>query len=242
MNQAYTALSKIYERLVADSLYEKWAGHVVDVLNANAQGKTGFDLACGSGYFTRAVKRAGYDVTGVDISAEMLTQAQTLVAKESLKIPFLKQDMTALKSFDKVDFLTIINDGVNYVAPDKLKKAFSTFYGRLKPQGVLFFDFSTEYKLREIIGDNMFAEDYDDMTYLWFNRLIGGHIEMDITVFTKKGDLYEKRDESHTQYIHTLDFMVSALNGAGFSKVTASGFLGEEITPHTERIEILAVR
>ena len=242
MNRAYTALSKVYERLVADSLYEKWAMHVVDVLNANAQGKTGFDLACGSGYFTRAVKRAGYDVTGVDISAEMLTEAQTLAAKENLKIPFLNQDMTALKSFDKVDFLTVINDGVNYVSPEKLKKAFKSFHSRLKPQGVLFFDFSSEYKLRNIIGDNMFAEDYDDMTYLWFNRLIDGHIEMDITVFTKKGDLYERRDESHTQYIHTLDFILDALNVAGFSKVTASAFSGEEITPVAERIEILAVR
>ena len=242
MNRAYTALSKIYERLAADETYEKWAGHVVDVLNANAQGKTGFDLACGSGYFTRAIKKAGYDVTGVDISGEMLTEAQTLATKENLKIPFLNQDMTALKSFDKVDFLTIINDGVNYVSPDKLKKAFSAFYRQLKAGGALFFDFSTEYKLRNIIGDNMFAEDYDDMTYLWFNRLIDGHIEMDLTVFTKKGDLYEKRDESHIQYIHTLDSIISSLKEEGFSKVTASAFSGGEIAPDTQRIEILAVR
>ena len=162
MNEAYTALSKVYERLIADDRYKKWANHVVEVLDGNTKGKFGFDLACGSGYFTRAIKKAGYKVTGVDISADMLSQAQLIAGKENLNIPFMKQDMTSFKSFEKADFLTIINDGVNYVSPERLEKAFASFYKNLNVGGVLFFDFSTEYKLKNIIGDNLFGEDYDE--------------------------------------------------------------------------------
>ena len=242
MKKAYTVLSKVYERLTAGEQYEKWALHVVDVLNNNAVGKFGFDLACGSGYFTRAEKRAGYNVTGVDISEEMLTEAQRTAGEEGLNIPFTKQDMVNFRTFEKADFLTIINDGVNYVPPERLKKAFKNFYRQLNKGGVLFFDFSTEYKLRNIIGNNMFGEDYDDLTYLWFNRLIDGHIEMDLSIFVKKGDLFEKREESHIQYIHTLGFMTDSLKAAGFENITANAFFGGEIKSDAERIEILAVK
>jgi len=242
MEKAYSALSAVYERLTADDDYRKWAEHVVDVLDKNAQGPLGFDLACGSGYFTRAEKRAGYDVTGVDVSEEMLVEAQNACLKDGINISFLRQDMTCLKSFNKVDFLTIINDGVNYVSPERLKKAFTAFYKQLKVEGILFFDFSTEYKLRNVIGNNMFGEDYDDLTYLWFNKLSGDTIEMDISLFTRVGEFYEKREERHVQYIHTLEFIVSSLKAAGFKDVRANAFMGGIITPETQRIEILAVK
>ena len=242
MNKAYTALSKVYETLMADEAYAKWAKHVVDVLDSSSRGVLGYDLACGSGYFTRAIKRAGYDVTGVDVSKEMLTEAQKLSDKENLNIRFIEQDMATFKSFDKVDFITVINDGVNYLSPERLKKAFAAFYRQLKVEGVLFFDFSTEYKLRNVIGNNMFGEDGDDFSYLWFNRLIGDHIEMDLSVFTRVGEYYEKREESHIQYIHTLDHIVGALKAVGFSDVTPSDFSGGQIGRDTQRIEVLAVK
>ena len=141
---AYSALAKVYERLMDGETYAKWAERIVGLLEENSCGSLGFDLACGSGYFTRAIKRAGYDVTGVDISEEMLTEAKRLCDKENLRIDFLRQDMTCLKSFNKVDFLTVVNDGVNYLSPEKLKKAFTAFYKQLKVEGVLIFDFSTE--------------------------------------------------------------------------------------------------
>ena len=150
--------------------------------------------------------------------------------------------MTCLKSFNKVDFLTIVNDGVNYSSPEDLKRAFKAFYKTLNVGGVLFFDFSTEYKLRNVIGNNLFAEDYDDLTYVWFNKLCDTYIEMDLSVFLKVGDLYEKREESHVQYIHTLDFMVDSLKEVGFADVKPSAFLGGEIAPDPLRIEILAVK
>ena len=243
MNKAYSALSKVYETLMDGDDYRRWADRLITLLNENvSSGAFGYDLACGSGYFTRAIKRAGYDVVGVDISEEMLTEAKKLCAKENLNVEFLRQDMTCLKSFKKADFLTCINDGVNYLSPERLKKAFKTFFSRLGDGGALLFDFSTEYKLRGVIGDNMFGEDYDDLSYLWFNKLYDDRVEMELSVFTRVGELFEKREESHVQYIHTLSFMEKSLKEAGFISVKSCAFGGGEILSDTQRIEIIATK
>ncbi|MBR1890964.1 MAG: class I SAM-dependent methyltransferase [Clostridia bacterium] len=242
MNEAYSALSDVYERLMDGEAYKAWATRVVSVIDENSPGVLGYDLACGSGYFTRALKKAGYDVIGVDSSAQMLTEAVRLCRQQSLNIEFLRQDMTCLKSFNKVDFLTVINDGVNYVAPDKLKKGFAAFYKQLKVGGILFFDFSTPYKLKNIIGDNVFCEDYDDLSYIWFNKFLGDSVQMDLSVFKKQGEFYVKKEETHLQYVHSLDFIVGSLKAVGFKSVTANAFMGGAIQKDTQRIEILAVK
>ena len=240
MNEAYVALSKVYEFLMDDEGYSAWAEHVVSLLKKHAKGKVGIDAACGSGYFTRAQKAAGFDVTGVDLSEEMLTEAVALAQKHNMNIRFLRQDMTCLKSFKKVDFITVVNDGVNYLSPERLQKAFSSFYRQLAAGGVLIFDFSTEYKLKNVVGDNMFGEDCEDVSYLWFNKLESDRIIMDLSVFTKEGELYRKQEERHVQYIHRTEFVLAALEKAGFCSVTAQAFMGGKIAPDTQRIEIIA--
>jgi len=46
------------------------------------------DLACGTGYFTRLLKKNGTSITGTDISKELLTQAKAHDAKENLAITY----------------------------------------------------------------------------------------------------------------------------------------------------------
>ena len=122
--QLFGSIAEFYEySMKINCDYSAWANYVINKIKSyNANAKNGLDVACGSGYFTRALKRAGYSVTGVDIQPEMLTQANIECAKEKLAIPFMVGDMTKLKTFEKVDFITVINDGINCIAPEKLKK------------------------------------------------------------------------------------------------------------------------
>lgn len=131
MSESYTALGGWFEYLNADCDYLKWSQYLLDKLKAAGDYKTGLDIGCGNGYFTRAFNRAGYSVSGMDISASMLSQAKRLAAKEGVRCEFLSGDITKLKVCAKVDFCTAVNDCINYVPKTKLKSAFARVYAAL---------------------------------------------------------------------------------------------------------------
>lgn len=223
----YSALGGVFEYLNVDCGYEEWSQYLIEKLRALPSGACGADVGCGNGYFTRAFKKAGYNVVGIDLSEEMLSEAARLAAKDGLKLEFLIGDITKLKLPSAADFITAVNDCLNYVAKDKLIKAFRRVYANLKKGGLFIFDISSERKLRETLGNNLFAEDGEEITWLWFNSLKDDRVEMDITLFVKNPDgSYSRSDESQTQFIHAESEVLAALEEVGF-EVVAEGHLGK---------------
>jgi glycine/sarcosine N-methyltransferase len=55
------------------------------------------DVACGAGGYSLEIARAGFDVTAVDLDAEMVSRAQQKAAKENLKMGVYQCDMKDLK-------------------------------------------------------------------------------------------------------------------------------------------------
>ena len=82
--EAYAHLAEWFEYLNDDCGYENWSQYFITKLRAYPV-KTGLDIGCGGGWFTRAFQRAGYHMTGVDISPEMLDFAQAQALKETEK-------------------------------------------------------------------------------------------------------------------------------------------------------------
>lgn len=242
--QLFSVISEFYEYSMKNNCdyYYKWAQYILDKLEQYTKGKTGIDAACGSGFFTRAVKKAGYNVTGVDISEEMLNSAVAECYKDGLSISFLKGDIAALCSFEKNDFITIINDGINYLPPHKLNSAFKSFNKCLKKGGVLHFDISSPYKLTKLIGNETFCEDEEDYSYIWFNRLLQDRVEMDLSVFIKDNDRYLKKECSTVEYIHTTEKLIALLTANAFNVVSVEGNLGEILTEQSDRINITAIK
>lgn len=242
--QLFGSIAEFYEysmKLNCD--YSAWANYVVNrIKNVYPSAKSGLDFACGSGYFTRALKRAGYDVIGVDVQPEMLTQANVECNKEKLAIPFMLGDMLNFKTLKKVDFITVVNDGINCIAPDKLKKVFLNFSKSLKVGGVLHFDVSTEYKLKNVIANNTFCEDDDDYSYIWFNTLYENYVKMEMSVFLKNGEIYVKRESVLLEYIHSLPVLENLLIECGFKVINVEGELGQNWSDTCERLNITAVK
>ena len=86
--QLFASVAEFYNySMVNNCDYEGWANYVTAKIGKYLTGSaSGMDVACGSGYFTRALKRCGYNVFGMDISPEMLTSAQKITAKEGIFI------------------------------------------------------------------------------------------------------------------------------------------------------------
>lgn len=236
----YSVLAGFYDTIIKDERYDKWTNYIVSLVKENCSGQTGVDVACGSGIVTLKLKKAGYNVTGVDISEEMLQQAQASARNENLYLPFLRQDMKNLKLFEKVSFITVINDGLNYIKQADLLKTFKSFHKNLKSDGVLIFDVSSSYKLKNVLGNNMYGDDNENLSYIWFNTLRDNKVDLNITFFKKQGENYIRYEENQTQYVHEVDSVITALNTAGFEIVSVTGEFGEEITNNTERIIFIA--
>ncbi len=240
MKDSYIALGGWFEYLNADCDYLTWSQYLLNRIKSAGTYTGGLDIGCGNGYFTRALNKAGYKVDGVDISQSMLSVARQKAAKEGVRCEFLCGDITKLKVCRKVDFCTAVNDCINYVPKDKLKTAFARVYAATNANGAFFFDISSQNKIRNIIGENLFGEDGEDISYLWFNKQTKEGVQMDLTFFIRQADgRYERREETHIQYAHSEEEVISALREAGFARVECEGHLGGD---KSERIQFAAFK
>lgn len=240
MAESYSVLGGFFEYLNADCDYAEWSQYLLNKIEKAGCGKRGLDIGCGNGYFTRAFNKAGYIVDGMDISPEMLSVAKTLALKEGVRREFLLGDICKLKLCAKVDFCTAVNDCINYVPPQKLKTAFSHVYNNLTKDGAFFFDISSQKKIREVLGNNVFAEERDDISYIWFNTQTENGVKMDLTFFLKRPDgLYERAEETHIQFAHSEEDVICALKEVGFSRVESES---HPCSPKGERIQFCAYK
>ena len=178
----------------------------------------------------------GYDVIGTDLSTEMLERARENFRRENLNITLVRMDSENLVVGNKVDFITAVCDVVNYMK--KPEKFFVRAYNALADDGVLLFDISSKYKLTEIIGNNVFTDSTDNVTYIWSNSLSEkqNKVEMFLTFFVKNKDgSFDKEEENQIQYIYEVDDLVEKLRAAGFGKVEYFGFEGKNVAQE-ERI------
>lgn len=224
----YTGFAEVYDQLMNDVNYEDWADYYVQLMNVFGirDGKI-CECACGTGGLSLPLYRRGFHVTGVDLSQDMLWIAAQKARQAGAGIPFVRQDMRQLHLHRPMDAVLATCDGVNYLLEDKDVLAFfQAARAALRPGGGLFFDVSTPYKLRHVLGNEMICEDREDVTYLWQNRFSEktGLVDMHLCIFVKDKDgRYHRIDEEQKQRAHTLESLTALLYQAGFDRVMAFG-------------------
>lgn len=239
--KAYSVLPKYYEYLMADCDYEKWSQYLSNGILRFAKGKSGADIGCGSGVFTRALAKRGFDVYGTDISKEMLCEAERMNGETGMRLTYVLQDAAAFRPMKKLDFVTAVTDCFNYLPPARLVTALKRVHAGLKKGGILYFDVSSEKKLRHTLADNVFCEDGEEVSYIWFNTLQSDSVKMELTFFVKESDgKYARYEEEHVQYIYTETELLKMLETAGFETLLVEGFLGQENKEDSDRIHVFA--
>ena len=121
----YQGFAEIYDELMNDVNYESWADYYTRLLSIYGirSGKI-CECACGTGSLTLPLYRRGFQMTGVDLSREMLWQAAQKARKNGIAIPFVQQDMRCLNLHKPVDAVLATCDGVNYLLDDDRLSAF----------------------------------------------------------------------------------------------------------------------
>ena len=245
----YDILAPFYDEVNKEISYSDWADFIEEIISKYYVGKPELvlDLGCGTGRMTLELSRRGYDMTGVDISPEMLDVARDAAEREGLsdKMLWLCQDMTELELYGTVDVTVSCLDCINHLT-DKasLEKCFSLVHNYLVPNGLFVFDINGKHKFENIYSDNSFVMETDEGVCVWQNYYDKrrGICDFYITVFSECEDgRYERYDDAQREKMYTLRSIRSSLAKCGFEFVGAySDFGFSEASDSDERIYIVA--
>ena len=196
---SYGNFASVYDRLITGVDYRQ-IGEYFDACIRKAGGRKGIllDLGCGTGSLSMVMDELGYDVIGVDGSYEMLGEAMEKRAQSGRDILYLAQDMTELDLFGTVGAVVSSLDSLNHLTR---YADFDRAVGRaalfLEPGGVMAFDVNTPYKHRQVLADNTFVYDTDEVYCVWQNTADGDLTRMDLDLFVRQEDGAYIRMEDH---------------------------------------------
>ena len=246
----YDLLAPIYDRVNGEIDYSAWADFVEENIrryNPNMTTELVLDLGCGTGKMTLELARRGYDMTGVDLSSEMLDIARCAAEREGLsdKMLWLLQDITEFELYGTVELCVSCLDTINHLtSPKELKKCLSLVHNYLVPDGLFLFDINGKRKFEEIYADNSYVMEEENSVCVWQNSYNPKTKLCDffITLFEEDEDgKYNRYDELQTERMYTLRSIKSALAECGFEFLGAySDFDFNEATDDSERIYISA--
>ena len=169
--EAYTSFAKVYDQFMDNVPYEDWAQYLHGVLEMYGiwDGLV-LELGCGTGTMTELLSGYGYDMIGVDCSEEMLDAAMEKREESGHDILYLLQDMREFELYGTVRAVVSVCDSINYLLEEEeLEQVFRLVNNYLDPGGIFLFDFNTDYKYREVLGNQTIAEDREDCGFIWEN-------------------------------------------------------------------------
>lgn len=248
MENSYQFLSQVYDKLMYDVDYDAYSDYIAQLLGQEGieQGVL-YEAACGTGNLSFRLSKRGYQVYAFDKSPHMLEIAQQKARENGQRILFGQQDMAHIEFARRADAVVCGIDGVNYLSQlGQAKAFFEGAYSILKPRGMLIFDISSHYKLTEVLADQFFYEDGEDITYFWNNSWDREAMEvtMEITLFVRQQDgRYVRRDEAHIQRAYESQELKQMLKEAGFAGIRAYGYLSDNAPePQEMRIVFVAIK
>jgi SAM-dependent methyltransferase len=169
-----------YDRIYWWKDYDQEVDFVVKALKRyGIRGRRVLEVACGTGSHTRLLVKRGYEVTGVDISDDMLRVARSKVKGHA---KFLRGDMRDLDAVveGKYDAAVCLFSSISYnlTVPD-LRRTIQGLYDHLEEPGVVVFD--THFTKKGFVDGHRGEDVFDD------GKVIGARL----SVSKRQGDIGE---------------------------------------------------
>ena len=228
---SYEILAGCYDQFTYDVQYAAWADYLEKHFKKRGlPGKTVLDLACGTGSLTLELANRGYEMIGVDLSPEMLSEAAEKNQEvDGIQPIFLCQPMEKLDLYGTIDACICCLDSVNYVTdPKKLQKAFERVHLFMMPGGLFIFDVNTVEKLESLDGQ-VFLDETEDAYCVWraeySKRSRICSYFMDIFRLDQETGQWDRGEELHRERAYTVPELTGFLENAGFRDIKVYGDL-----------------
>lgn len=234
-NVGYAERAEALDRIIRWHLKEPMPEHIL------------VDLACGTGSLSEEMAKRGWDVIGIDGSAEMLNEALDKKYDSGLPIQYLQQDMRALDLFGTVCVTLCMLDSINHLpAVQDVRRVFERVSLFSEENGLFLFDVNTAYKHRELLADQCFVYELPDAVCVWQNRLRDEApeypVEIQLDFFERLAEnRYRRVTEQFTERIYSDETLRQLLKDAGLTLLDIlDGDTYEAPTPESQRILYIA--
>ena len=227
---SYSKLARYYDSFTQNMDYEKRIEYICALLHgsmkkgldekaAACSDQVILDLACGTGVYSRALLRRGYDVVGVDASAEMLS-----IAREKCpEMLLLCQKLEQLDLYGTAQAAICLTDSINHITnPKDVQRFFQRLALFLEPGAPFIFDVNTQHKHAHVLGSNTFVYENDEVVCVWHNRWLPQEKMTEITL--DFGDETERFFER----VYSVEELTAWLNKASFAVEQTQDAPGEE--------------
>lgn len=225
--------AKAYDYLYQDKDYKEETDFIEGIFEKHsAKIKTVLDLGCGTGGHALILAESGYEIAGVDRSAEMVAIAEKKAEHIGLKVGFHEssiQDLDLHKEFDAVISMFAV---MGYqIDNNELALACKTARQHLKPDGVFIFDAwngmavmsdPPTQRVKEVnIGDERIIRITDPRV-----DIMSHTVDVNFNVLKFRGDrLISETEESHKMRFLFPQEIKYFLEVAGFRDIQFCPFL-----------------
>lgn len=184
----------LYDALTYDVPDDLW----IDIIKHYAEDKHSIlDIGCGTGRILSTLQLPMK--YGFDTSQEMIDIARSKDASLNLSV----QDMNSFEYNRSFDVITANSDVINYLRDMVEVSAFiERVSSHLSPGGVFIFDSHSIYKMMTEFNDKTYADDLDDVSYIWYAHAgdMPYSVDHELIFFHKQSDdNYKKLTESFSQ-------------------------------------------
>ncbi|MGG5368630.1 class I SAM-dependent DNA methyltransferase [Enterococcus sp. AZ196] len=225
---AYETFAFVYDEVMDESLYQQWLDfslrHLPKATNQI------LELACGTGALAVEFAKNGFEVTGLDLSEEMLTLASDRAFQEDVSVNWIAGDMLDLTDIGNYQAVTCFSDSLCYMQDaTQVQQVFEGVYQLLEESGIFIFDVHSIYQIDEVFPEYSFHDQTEDFAFLWdsYSGDSAHSIEHFLTFFVKQGEKFERFDELHRERTYPLEQYQEMLTEAGFKVAVFADFTDE---------------
>lgn len=233
-----------YDGVMAHVEYDFWARYVQRFIERYCpDARRVIELGCGTGTFARELlKLAPYELTGIDLSPEMILVARRKAEESGIKARFEVGDFTTCTVERPVDAALLLYDGLNYqLEIEGVRRLLRNTWNALRPGGIFIFDQSTP---ANSINNERYFEDQDEIEgFAWLRRSrFDPATRLHTTSFdiSYAGDVYH---EEHVQRAYSLQEIEPVILETGFVVLAAfRDFSMRKASESAERIHWIVRR
>lgn len=213
--KGYKDFAFVYDDVMGDR--KEVAKYVASLLKTyHPKAKTLLELGCGTGSMLAYLSRS-YEATGIDLSAEMLSEAR----KKLPKLSFECADIASFKLENRFDAIICVFDTINHVTSfKKWEKIFRNVINHLSDDGVFIFDINTVRKIKRYANELPYAlEGKDCACIVNVTPMRGCNYALEIRAFSKIQENYYRSFETEIPEVTFEKRIIISLLKKYFKKV-----------------------